>query len=143
MRFLLILLLLLSPALSSATLKTVTDLMNEAKENRAEISPQNSLEEKLKKLRQFENSLSSTLKGYIKASAQEGGEAEEKVAKFSYRFEVLFKLSRQKQINPEACKKSRHQIEFEDKSGKSEDAKLSEAAEEALQWLDLICDGLK
>jgi hypothetical protein len=139
MRFQLVILGILLPGFAFAAIKNVTDLMKESQGARAETAKELSFEKKSKRLKDFEINLNATIKAYEKDSPTEGGDDEEKVVKFSYRFEPLFALASQKAAGKESCAKTKHQIEFEDKSGKAEDAKLSEAAEESLKWLELLC----
>jgi hypothetical protein len=139
MRLQIIIAIFLFPIFSSATPKTAAELMQDSQSARAEVSKKKSFSKTAKKLKDFENSLNMTIKEYEKESPLEGGEEEEKVVKFSYRFEGPFNLAGLKSANKKVCEKIRSQIEFEDKTGQTEDAKLSEAAEESLKWLELLC----
>jgi hypothetical protein len=132
--------LLTSLAATSAavTLKDVEALMKESQALRETAAKEKNSAGRLKKLQEFETSLNAALKAYEASSPAEGGEAEEKVVKFSFRFEPVFELSKKKFAKSD-CAKARGRIELEDQSGKSEGSPLSANAEEALKWLELIC----
>jgi len=139
MRNQVILFLLFVPALSFANPKDLGALKLESQKAREELAKEKSFEKISKKLKDFEASINATIKDYEKANPKEGDANEEKVVKFSYRFEPLFALTRTKP-DKTTCEKTRGRIEFEDLSGKEEDAPLSENAEEALKWLPLLCE---
>lgn len=137
MRYPLITLLLL-PLASLATPKEATHLLAESRNLRAKATHESSFEKKSQIFKAFEATLKSTIKDYVSATPNEGGSAEEKVVKLSFRFEPLAALATRKPT-PADCEKTRHQIEFLDKSGKGEENPLTEGAAEALKWVDLFC----
>ncbi|HEY8270130.1 MAG TPA: hypothetical protein VIG33_04530 [Pseudobdellovibrionaceae bacterium] len=139
MHFQLIFLLFLFPAFSYATLQTTAEFMEQSHKTRETLSKDASFKKIADELQTFEKSLNTAIQEYEKDSPLEGGDEEEKVFKLSFGFKNIFNLAKQKSASKEACEKAKHQIEFEDKSGLDEDAKLSEAAEEALKWLELLC----
>lgn len=124
--------------LAVATPKDVTAMMSESKTARESLSKEKDSAKKIEKLKAFEKVLNATLQDYEKENPEEGGDAEEKVAKFSYRFEPVFELA-SKKIAKTECDKTKGRIELEDRSGKAEEADLSDAAKEALKWVDVIC----
>lgn len=138
MRRQIVLLVTFISSTSLATPKDVIAVMKESQTSRENLSKEKDSAKKLEKLKEFEKSLSATLQDYEKENPEEGGDAEEKVAKFSYRFEPVFELATKK-ITKAACDKTKGRIELEDRSGKTEDADLSDAAKEALKWVDVIC----
>jgi hypothetical protein len=133
--------LLLAQAATQVTLaapKDVTAMMSESQSLREAAEKEKTPDKRIKKLKEFERNLKATIKAYEKDSPTEGGDAEEKVVKFSYRFEPVFELAGKK-ITEAECEKAKGRIEHEDKSGRPEDATLSANAEEALKWLAAIC----
>lgn len=122
----------------SSALKDVTAMIKESQALRESAAKETSAAGRLKKLKEFETSLNAAIKSYEKAAPTEGGEAEEKVVKFSFRFEPIFEMSKKK-FTKSDCEKARGRIELEDQSGKPEGSPLSANAEEALKWLELIC----
>lgn len=123
---------------SSTAPKDVAAVMKESQALREAAAKETSPAGKLKKLKEFETSLNDAIKSYEKASPTEGGEAEEKVVKFSFRFEPIFEMSKKKFAKSD-CDKARGRIELEDQSGKPEGSPLSANAEEAIKWLDVVC----
>lgn len=138
MRYEVILIATFCTQLAIAAPKDVTAVMKESQTAREIAMKEKEASAKLQKLKAFETSLNATIKDYEKASPTEGNEAEEKVVKFSYRFEPLFDLANAK-VTKEACEKAKGQIQKDDQSGKPEGAALSVNAEEALKWVDVIC----
>lgn len=122
----------------SSTLKDVTVMIKESQALRQSAMKESNTTGRLKKLKEFETSLNAAIKSYEKVSPTEGGDAEEKVVKFSFRFEPIFEMSKKK-FTKSDCDKAKGRIELEDQSGKPEGSPLSANAEEALKWLDLVC----
>ncbi|MBS1970303.1 MAG: hypothetical protein JSU04_08340 [Bdellovibrionales bacterium] len=121
-----------------ASPKDVAAMIKESQSLREAAAKETSAAGRLKKLKEFETSLNAEIKSYEKASPTEGGDAEEKVVKFSFRFEPIFDLSKKKFTKTD-CDKAKGRIELEDMSGKPEGSPLSANAEEALKWLEVVC----
>jgi hypothetical protein len=138
MRYALILITSFFAQITFAAPKDVAAMMKESQAARELAAKEKDATAKIKKLKAFEASLNATIKDYEKELPTEGNEAEEKVVKFSYRFEPLFDLASAK-VTKEACEKTRGQIQKDDQTGKPEGAALSANAEEALKWVDVLC----
>lgn len=138
MRYALVLAFFFFAQFAFGTPKDVTAIMKESQATREAASKEKDSNAKIKKLKDFESSLNATIKDYEKEAPIEGSEAEEKVVKFSYRFEPLFDLTNAK-ITKDSCAKTKGQIEKDDLTGKAEGSPLSENAKEALRWLEVLC----
>lgn len=139
MRRSVILLTTLFCSLAWAAPKDFAAITKESQTARESAAKEKDLSKRLKKFKDFEASLNATIKDYEKESPEEGSDAEEKVVKLSYRFEPVSELAGKK-ISKEGCEKTKERIAFEDRGNKDEDAKLTPAAEEALKWVDLLCN---
>lgn len=122
----------------AAAPKDLGAMMKESQEARATATKETSPAKKTEALKGFEKSLNATIKDYEKANPTVGTDAEEKVVKFSYRFEPVFALAAKK-ISASECTKTREQIEKEDLGNKPEGTALTANAQEALLWVDILC----
>lgn len=138
MRYEVILFSLLLTSTAIAAPKDITAVMKESQSARESIAKEKDSAKKIKKLKELESSINATIKDYEKESPTEGGDAEEKVVKFSYRLEHVFDLASGK-ITKEVCDKTKGLIKKDDEANSPAGAPLSANAEEALKWADLIC----
>jgi hypothetical protein len=139
MRFQLITLFLILPMLAQAAPKDVKSLLADSQKYRAELATEKSFEKLAQKLKDFEKEITAALDEYEKLDPEEGGQGEEYVAKFSYSLEPAIALAESKKPSEKDCEKAKHQIDFEDRGSREEDATLTPDAQEALAWADLLC----
>lgn len=130
--------LLLFTSAAIAAPKDIAAVMKESQSARESIAKEKDPTKKIKKLKEFETSINATIKDYEKESPAEGGDAEEKVVKFSYRLEHAFDLANSK-ITKDACEKAKGLIRKDDEANAPAGAPLSANAEEALKWVEVLC----
>ncbi|QDK37653.1 hypothetical protein [Bdellovibrio sp. NC01] len=117
-------------------LKTVSDFYAESSDL---FKKAQSDKDKTEKLLALEKSFKKTLDEYEKALPKEGNKAEEEVSLLFYTLEPVFKLAKDKKIEPDKCSRTRQEIKTSDSMGKSEGAPTGTPALEAYKWLNLIC----
>lgn len=140
MRFYQVISLLLFPALTLAAPKDFKTMMDLSQKLRSEMAKEKSFEKKSQKLKDLEKDFKATIKEYEKLNPEEGTTAEEKVAKFFYGMEPVFKLANGKKPSSKDCEKTLQQIDFEDRGSREENAALTANAVEAQAWVKTLCE---
>lgn len=120
----------------NSNLKTVADFYAESSDL---FKKAQSDKDKTEKLLMLEKSFKKTLDDYEKALPKEGNKAEEEVSVLFYTLEPVFKLAKEKKIEPPMCSRTRQEIKTSDSMGKSAGAPTGTPALEAYKWLNLIC----
>ncbi|WP_413287558.1 hypothetical protein [Bdellovibrio sp. HCB337] len=130
----------LIPAFAMAAPKDYKTFMELSLKSRSEIAKEKIFEKKSLKLKDLEKDFKSAMSEYEKSNPTEGDTAEEKVTKFFFSMEPVFKLASGKKPSSKDCEKTRQQIDLEDRGSRGENAPLTPDAEEALAWVQLICN---
>jgi len=125
------------PALSAP--KNFNDLMKLSKQFRADLASETSFEKIAQKLKDLDKEITAAMDEYEKTNPDEGGNAEEQVAKLSYSLEPVVEIAGAKKPTDKECSKAKLQVDFEDRGSREEDALLTPDAQEALEWADLLC----
>lgn len=139
MRFTIIFALLI-PLIAVAAPKDFKAFMELSQKTRSEIAKEKAFEKKSQKLKDLEKEFKSAMSEYEKAKPTEGDDAEEKVTKFFFSMEPVFKMASNKKPSTKDCDKTRQQIDFEDRGSRGENAPLTPDAEEALAWVKTLCE---
>ena len=130
---------MLLPMSAFSAPKNIAHFLNDSKALRLESAKEKSAEKKAFLFKKLEKDLQLTIKEYEKANPEEGGDAEDLVARFSFKLEHVSPLASGKKPSSKDCEKAKHQIDLEDKSGRGENATLSPGAQEALEWASVLC----
>ena len=124
------------PVFTWAEPKQVSDFFVLSKKWRTELANEKSQLAKTAKLKELENVLDSTQKEYEKLNPAKGDDKEKKVSFFYFTFEPLFET---KTFDKKGCGHAEYQVIYEDKMGRGDDESLTPDAQEALEWVKLIC----
>lgn len=121
--------------------KTMTfkEVMAESAALRKNMANAKNQDLKKEELKTWETKLKSTLKSYEMENPKEGNSEEDFIGKYFLSMEPIFDLAKHR-VSKENCKKTRHQIELEDRDNtKKNPSQLSKEAKEALAVLKLFC----
>jgi len=116
--------------------KQISDFFTLSKKLRTELKSEKSQTTKAAKLKELEEALNSTQKEYEKLNPEKGDDKEKKVSFFYFTFEPLFET---KKFDKKGCEHAEYQVTYEDKMGRAENEALTPDAQEALEWVKLLC----
>ncbi len=112
----------------------VADFYKESKASLELAKKEKTFGKKLEQLKKLESSFKTTLKEYEEKMPDEGNDEEKEVSLLFYTLEPVFNMN-----STEDCVKTEHAIKADDRMGRGEEAKLTPRAEEALNWVKVLC----